>query len=59
MGKIVIKDGVKWDYDPIWRRYTYIEKVLTGKPIEKVVEKPVEKVVEEKPKFKPIKNEKK
>jgi hypothetical protein len=27
MGKIVIKDGAKWDYDPIWNRYTFIEKI--------------------------------
>ena len=27
MGKIVIKDGIKWDYDFIWNRYTFIEKV--------------------------------
>lgn len=34
MGKIVIKNGVKWDYDPIWNRYTYIEKVVEEKPKE-------------------------
>lgn len=27
MGKIVIKDGIKWDYDFIWNRYTFIEKI--------------------------------
>lgn len=27
MGKLVIKDGIKWDYDFIWNRYTFIEKV--------------------------------
>ena len=28
MGKLVIKDGIKWDYDSIWNRYTFIEKVV-------------------------------
>lgn len=27
MSKIVIKNGIKWDYDFIWNRYTFIEKV--------------------------------
>ena len=27
MGKLVIKNGIKWDYDSIWNRYTFIEKV--------------------------------
>lgn len=27
MGKIVIRDGIKWDYDAFWNRYTFIEKV--------------------------------
>lgn len=42
MGKIVIKDGVKWYYDPIWAKYTYIEKVLTGKPNKKATKKEVD-----------------
>lgn len=42
MGKIVIKDGIKWDYDPIWEKYTYIEKVITGKPNKKVTKKEVD-----------------
>jgi trehalose utilization protein len=39
MGKIVIKNGVKWDYDPIWNRYTYIEKVVEEKPKKKTTKK--------------------
>ena len=42
MGKIVIKDGVKWDYDPSWNRYTYIEKVVEEKPKKKATKKEVD-----------------
>ena len=38
MGKIVIKDGIKWDYDAIWERYTFIEKV-EDKPKAKIDKK--------------------
>ena len=35
MGKIIIKDGVKWDYDFIWNRYTFIEKVEETPKVDK------------------------
>jgi hypothetical protein len=43
MGKIVIKNGVKWDYDPIRNGYTYIEKVVEEKPKKKATKKEEDK----------------
>lgn len=34
MGKIVIQNGAKWDYNPILEKYTFIEKVVEEKPKE-------------------------
>lgn len=45
MGKIVIKDGIKWDYDSIWNRYTFIEKIEEKK--EPVKQKKTKKEIDD------------
>lgn len=27
MGKIIVRDGIKWDFDQFLNKYTFIEKV--------------------------------
>lgn len=56
MGKIVIRDGIKWDYDWRTNKWTFIEKVHEELPIQFDEELDYDKIIAKPKKIKHKKN---
>lgn len=56
MGKIVIRDGIKWDYDWRTNKWTFIEKIVEEEPIQQNIELDYDKIIEKPKKAKYKKN---